>query len=261
MGIINITPDSFYCGSRGYDNPAAIRQMTEIMISDGADFIDIGAYSTRPGADPVSAKEEGRRIALGLEAIRSVSKDIPVSVDTFRAEIASLAVTQFGADIINDISGGDLDPDMGDTVARLNVPYIIMHSRGNPETMQSLTDYPQGIIQEVVYSLANKIRTLSLKGVADIIIDPGFGFAKTLDQNYRLLDNLGYFETLGRPVLVGVSRKSMITRLLDITADQALNGTTAVNTLALDRGASILRVHDVKPAVQAVSIYCKMKDS
>lgn len=256
MGIINATPDSFYPGSRTPD-AEAVAGRTRELLEQGADIIDLGAYSSRPGADDVSPDEEGRRLRMALEAIRSVSADVPVSVDTFRASLAEKAVTEWGADIINDISGGSLDPAMFDTVARLNVPYILMHMRGTPADMQQHCLYGD-VTAEVAGELSQRLHRLSLAGVNDVIIDPGFGFSKTLEQNYRMLRELEVFAMLGRPVLVGVSRKSMITRLPAVEGGDALNGTTAVNMLALDRGAAILRVHDAGAARQAVEIYCAM---
>jgi len=254
MGIVNVTPDSFYSGSRT-QTEESVCEKVERMLSDGADFIDIGAYSSRPGADDVSPEKEMARLETGLKAVRSVAPDIPVSVDTFRAEVAKVAVSEFGADIINDISGGSLDADMFDAVAALRVPYILMHMRGTPSDMQTKTDY-RDVTAEVMADLSVKMRELRLKGVSDIIIDPGFGFAKILEQNYEMVRNLSLFtELLDAPLLVGVSRKSMLTRLLGITPDQALSATTALNTLALTRGAAILRVHDVLEASQAVRIY------
>lgn len=253
MAIINATPDSFYAGSRAADK-ADIADRTRLAIEQGADIIDMGAYSTRPGALEISEDEELRRLERALEAVRSVSADIPVSVDTFRSGVARRCVKELGADIINDISGGTLDPAMFETVAELKVPYILMHLRGTPATMQSLCDYPQGVTAGVIAELAPRLERLSLLGVADVIVDPGFGFAKTLEQNYRMLRDLEAFAMLGRPVLVGVSRKSMATKLLDITPDEALNATTVINTLAIERGASVLRVHDVRAAREAVTI-------
>lgn len=257
MGIINATPDSFYPGSRTADS-RAVAERARMMLSQGADMLDLGAYSSRPGAADVSAADEGDRLHMALDAIRSVSADVPVSVDTFRADVAEKAVTEWGADIINDISGGTLDPDMFETVARLHVPYILMHMRGTPADMQQHCCYAD-VTADVAADLSAKLHRLSVLGVNDVIIDPGFGSSKTLEQNYRMLRELDTFGLLGRPVLVGVSRKSMITRLLGIGSEDALNGTTAVNTLALDRGASILRVHDVQAARQAVEIYCAMQ--
>lgn len=253
MGIINVTPDSFWEGSRAADADSIAGRATA-MIADGADIIDLGACSTRPGAETCDAATEEARIAVGVEAVRSVSADIPLSVDTFRASVARSAVER-GADIVNDISGGDLDPGMMPTVASLHVPYIMMHMRGTPATMQSMCDYPEGVVTEVVADLSRKIERFRLAGVADIIADPGLGFAKTVGQNYELLRSTAEIgELLGTPVLIGLSRKSMLTRPLGITAAEALEATTAANTLALVNGAAILRVHDVKAAVEAREI-------
>ncbi|MDE6643481.1 MAG: dihydropteroate synthase [Muribaculaceae bacterium] len=257
MGIVNVTPDSFYELSRTPDSES-IADRIEKMVSDGADILDIGAYSSRPGAANVSPQEELDRLCRGIETARKIAPAIPISIDTFRASVARNAI-EMGADIVNDISGGDLDSEMFDTVADLHVPYVVMHMRGNPATMQSLTDYGErGVTACILDNLGKKINRLALKGVCDIIVDPGFGFAKTLEQNYELMRNLRVFETLKCPILVGVSRKSMLTRLLDIQATDALPATTALNSFALDRGASILRVHDVKEAVQAVKIYTQL---
>lgn len=253
MGIINVTPDSFYAGSR--TKADEIGRRVRSMIDDGADMIDIGAYSSRPGAAEVSEAEEIDRLSEGMAALREAAPDVVVSVDTFRASVAKAAIEQMGADIVNDISGGDLDGRMFETVASLRVPYILMHMRGTPADMQTLTEYPDGVTAEVLRDLSVKLRTLRLAGVNDVIVDPGFGFAKTLEQNYRLMADLPMFAgMLDAPVLVGVSRKSMVTRALGITAKDALNGTTVLNTIALLGGAQILRVHDVKACVEAVRI-------
>jgi dihydropteroate synthase len=253
MGIINVTPDSFFAGSRTFDD-SAITARAAKMVADGVDIIDIGAYSTRPGAAEVTAEEEGQRLCHGLKAIRTVAPDILISVDTFRADVARKAITEWGADIINDVSGGDIDPDMFDTVAELNVPYVLMHMRGTPADMQEHTDYVD-VTADVLAELGEKVQRLAMMGVSDIIIDPGFGFSKTLAQNYELMNKLEAFNLFHRPVLVGISRKSMATKLLKISTDDALNATTVLNVLALDRGAAILRVHDVEAARQAVAIY------
>ncbi len=252
MGIINVTPDSFYCGSRFEEKESVVRRVEE-MIAEGVDWIDLGAYSSRPGAEEIPVNEEIDRLATGMEAIRSVSKNIPVSIDTFRSEVAKTAVTQLNADIINDISGGNLDNRMYETVAALKVPYILMHMRGTPTTMSGMNRY-QDVTAEVLAELSEKIERLSLLGVNDVIIDPGFGFAKNVEQNYTLLRNLKLFNIFDRPLLVGVSRKSMIYRPLAITPEESLNGTTVINTISLLSGAAILRVHDVKDAVEAVNI-------
>lgn len=256
MGVLNITPDSFYSSSRAQTR-ADIMAAAERLVSDGADMLDLGAYSSRPGADEVPAEEEMARLDLGIHAVReAVGGDIPISIDTFRADVAEKAIG-WGGDIINDIAGGTLDPEMFATVARLRVPYILMHMRGTPATMQTMTDYGD-VAADVISELSFKIAELQELGVADIIVDPGFGFAKTLDQNYRLLAHLADFAILGRPVLAGMSRKSMLTRLLGIDADDALTPTAIVGTLALERGAAILRVHDPREAAQSVAIIEKL---
>lgn len=252
MGILNVTPDSFYAGSQTTEE-SAIRERAAKMLEEGADIIDIGGYSSRPNADEVPVEEEIRRVVKGIEAVRELSTDILISVDTFRSEVAETAVTEYGADIINDISGGDLDPDMINVVPRLKVPYIIMHMRGNPGTMSRLTDYAD-VTGDVLRELSIKIEAFTHAGVNDIIIDPGFGFAKTLEQNYDMLSHLELFQVFELPVLVGISRKSMIYKALDTTPENALNGTTVINTIAMLNGASILRVHDVKEAVEARKI-------
>ena len=257
MGILNVTPDSFYAGSHAFDHQAIEHRVQEI-IAQGADIIDIGGYSSRPGADEVSEAEEMQRIERGLAIIRDFDKSRPVSVDTFRAAVARRAIEEWGADIVNDISGGMADPAMFDTVAGLRAPYILMHMRGTPKTMQSLTGY-NDVTADVVAELSKPLHRLMLKGVADVIIDPGFGFAKTTGQNYELFNNLDKIaELLERPLLVGISRKSMITRICDITPDEALPGTIALNTAAIMKGASIIRVHDVAAARQAVTVLSEL---
>ena len=246
MGIINVTPDSFYAGSRTGDSVSVARRV-EKMIEDGADWIDIGAYSSRPGALEVTAEEEIRRLRLGMEALRKVDSDIFVSVDTFRAEVAGMAVKELGADMINDISGGSLDPDMFAVVAEAGAPYVLMHMRGTPSSMQTMTDYTD-VTADVLADLRAKLSHLRAMGVADVVVDPGFGFAKTMEQNYTLMRELEMFGLLDCPVLVGVSRKSMIYRLTEKTPDESLFGTVALNALALERGAAFLRVHDVAAA-------------
>lgn len=252
MGIVNVTPDSFYSASRTFE-PDLIRRRVESMIEDGADIIDIGAYSSRPGADEVSVEEECARLRQGLAAVRAVAPDIPVSVDTFRASVARMAIGE-GADIINDISGGTLDTLMFDTVAELKVPYILMHMRGTPATMQTMCDY-ENVTLDVVKELSVKLNRLQELGVSDVIVDPGFGFSKTTEQNYVLMKDLPHIiDVLRRPVLVGISRKSMLTKPLHITPGEALEATVACNTVALLSGASFLRVHDVKAARHALSV-------
>lgn len=253
MGIVNVTDDSFYSGSRAF-TPESVEERVRCLLGEGADMIDIGAYSSRPGADDISEDEECLRLSRGLQAVRRVSATVPVSVDTFRASVARCAVREWGADIVNDISGGELDGDMFQTIAELGVPYILMHMRGTPQTMQSLTDY-ENVVADVIYWLAERLKRLELAGVADVIVDPGFGFSKTLEQNYDLLGGIRRIGSeLRRPVLVGVSRKSMITRFLGLGTEDALNGTTCLNTIALMQGASFLRVHDAAEAVQAVRL-------
>ena len=257
MGILNVTPDSFFSGSRAmsaYD----IERRVETMLTQGVDIIDIGACSTRPGAEPVADDEETARLSRGMEIVRRLAPDIPVSVDTFHASVARRAVTTMGCDIINDISGGTLDDNMVATVADLHCPYILMHMRGTPATMQTLTEYGDDVTATVISELQRQVRRFEQAGVADIIIDPGFGFAKTVDQNYAVMAGLRRFAIFGRPVLVGISRKSMITKALSIRADEALEATTALNAYALDRGADILRVHDVAAARQAVDIHVRI---
>lgn len=252
MGILNVTPDSFFAGSRAAAEEDICRR-TLMMKEHGADIIDIGGYSSRPGADEVSVEEEKRRVALGVGCVRRVWPDAIISVDTFRADVARYAVAECGADIINDISGGDLDKDMFQTVADLKVPYILMHMRGNPQNMQSLTDYAD-VTADVLKDLSFKIAALRQLGVPDVIVDPGFGFAKTLEQNFELMENLEAFHSLNAPVLVGISRKSMVTRTLGVTPSEALNGTMVLNTIALMKGADILRVHDVRECAEAVKL-------
>ncbi len=251
MGVLNLTPDSFYDGGRNNNINNAL-QKTEQLLSEGAELIDIGAYSSRPGAEHISEKTESDRLIPVLQAIVKEYPDAILSIDTFRSEIARTAVNE-GAGIINDISAGSLDPEMFQTIAALGVPYIMMHMKGTPQTMASQNVYDD-ITTEVLQYFASRIHTLNSMGVNDLIIDPGFGFAKNLEQNYELLANLEYLRSVGHPILVALSRKSMIYKLLDTDAEHALNGTTAANTIALIKGANILRVHDVKAAIEAVKI-------
>ena len=253
MGIVNVTPDSFFEGSRTMSENDIARRI-EKHIAAGADFIDMGAYSSRPGADDVSTEMEIERLRTGMRILREIDRSIPVSIDTFRADVARVAIEDFGADMVNDISGGNLDGKMFETVAELGVPYILMHMRGTPSTMQSLTDYDD-VTADVVADLSRKLRTLHLLGVADVIVDPGFGFGKTTEQNFEMMRNLEAFDALGCPLLVGVSRKSMITRTLGIPSGEALAGTVALDTIALMKGAAFLRVHDVLEAVQTVKLF------
>ena len=251
MGILNVTPDSFYADSRTpMAEPERIAQRVRQMLAEGADIIDVGAYSSRPGADDISPLEEMRRLEVALSTVREVAPEVYVSVDTFRSEVARQCVEHFGVDLINDISGGVLDRAMPKVVARLGVPYIIMHMKGNPETMQMAPEY-QDVVAEVLEFLARQQQRFFDAGGKDVIIDPGFGFGKTLQHNYRLMERLQDFHELHAPLLVGVSRKSMIYKLLETTPQDALNGTTVLHTIAMMKGAHIFRVHDVQAAVEA----------
>ena len=244
MGILNVTPDSFYASSRKQD-ASSIRERVEQIAAEGGTMIDVGAYSSRPGALEVSRQEEMDRLRKGLSVINQCEIPLVVSVDTFRADVAKMCVEEFGVAIINDISGGELDPNMFATVAHLQVPYILMHMKGTPQNMQQAPHY-DNLIPEMFLYFSTKVEQLHDLGVNDIILDPGFGFAKTLEHNYELLAHLEEFREFNLPLLVGVSRKTMIYKLLGSSADEALNGTTAVNTISLMKGADILRVHDVR---------------
>lgn len=257
MGILNITPDSFFAESRKQGEQEIIARVAEIL-TQGGKIVDIGAQSTRPSSTLLSSKEEIERLKPALNIINKEFPDAILSVDTFYSDVARFCVEEHGVDIINDISGGEMDKNMFDTVASLNVPYIIMHMRGTPQTMSQLTDY-DNLIQDIFYYFSKKIAELHLKGVNDIIIDPGFGFSKTIDQNYELMASLKGFSIFELPLLVGISRKKMIYNLIDSTAEESLNGTSILNTFALQNGANILRVHDVKEAVEAVKITEKLK--
>ena len=252
MGILNVTPDSFFSESRTPDEEH-IAQRVKQMMNDGADMIDIGGYSSRPGANDVSTEEEMNRLRRGLRIIRKLYPDVPVSVDTFRADVARMCIEEEGADIINDISGGMMDRQMFRTVAQLHVPYIMMHMQGTPDSMQLAPHY-DNLRQEVMLYFAERIDRLCQMGVKDIIVDPGFGFGKTMEHNYELMAHLEDFHVFRLPLLVGISRKSMIYKLLGGTPQTSLNGTTVLNTIALTRGAHILRVHDVKKAAEAKRI-------
>ncbi len=259
MGILNITPDSFYSGSR-YNTDEEILSAATRMLEDGADILDIGGYSSRPGAADISIQEESARV---LKAIKLINREFPeaiISVDTFRADIAREAVVECGATMINDISGGDADSEMFSTIEKLNVPYILMHMKGNPRSMQNKPVY-EDIVADILKWFGERIFRLNSAGLKDIIIDPGLGFGKTIDHNFELLRRLGDFSIAGLPVLVGISRKSMIWKTLDISADEALNGTTALNAIALFNGTDILRVHDVKEAVQTVQLILRIRNS
>lgn len=253
MGIVNVTPDSFYPASR-YQKEKSIIHVVEKMIQDGVFILDLGAYSTRPGAEAVSAAEEIERLSYALEIIVKRFPDLPVSVDTYRAQVARHVVTEFGVGMINDVSGGTLDAEMFETIADLQVAYVLMHMRGTPQDMQTYTEY-ENITSEVLGFLQKRIAQLHLLGVNDVIADPGFGFAKTTEQNFRLLREMHYLKELNVPLLAGMSRKSMIYKTLGIEATEALNGTTALNMLALLNGAAILRVHDVKEAVETIKLF------
>ena len=259
MGILNVTPDSFYAGSRTQTEAEIVRRVKQI-VSEGAAIIDIGAYSSRPNADNVSAREEMERLRMGLKILFEIQPDAVVSVDTFRADVARMCVEEYGVAIINDIAAGEMDANMFHTVAALNVPYIMMHMQGTPQSMQQHPHY-DNLLKEVFLYFARKVQQLRDLGVKDIILDPGFGFGKTMEHNYELLSHLEEFRIFELPLLVGVSRKSMIYRLLDITPQEALNGTTVLDTICLLKGADILRVHDVKEAVDTVRIVQAMRNN
>lgn len=259
MGILNVTPDSFYAGSRTQTEAEIVRRVKQI-VSEGAAIIDIGAYSSRSNADNVSAREEMERLRMGLKILFEIQPDAVVSVDTFRADVARMCVEEYGVAIINDIAAGEMDANMFHTVAALNVPYIMMHMQGTPQTMQQHPHY-DNLLKEVFLYFARKVQQLRDLGVKDIILDLGFGFGKTMEHNYELLSHLEEFRIFELPLLVGVSRKSMIYRLLDITPQEALNGTTVLDTICLLKGADILRVHDVKEAVETVRIVQAMRNN
>lgn len=258
MGVLNVTPDSFYDGGK-YIREKDLLLLAEKMLADGATFLDVGGYSSRPGADDITQEEEVRRV---LPAIRSIIREFPealIAVDTFRSEVATAAVRE-GAVMVNDISAGDLDPGLPETVARLAVPYIAMHMRGTPKTMNTLTTY-ENLLREIVSSFHKKIHAFQELGIRDIIVDPGFGFAKTVEQNFTLLRQLETLRILGKPILAGLSRKSMIWRTLQTTPENSLNGTTCLNTIALLQGASILRVHDVREAMEAITLVARLQQA
>lgn len=259
MGILNVTPDSFYSDSRTPDE-AHITDRVRQMMDEGADMIDIGGYSSRPGADDVTPEEEMDRLRRGLRIVRKLYPEVPVSVDTFRADVARMCIEEEGADIINDISGGMMDRQMFRTVARLGVPYILMHMQGTPDTMQVAPHY-DNLRREVMLYFAERIDRLCQMGAKDIIVDPGLGFGKTLEHNYELMNHLEDFAVFNLPLLVGISRKSMIYKLTGGTPQTSLNGTTVLNTISLVKGAHILRVHDVKAAAEAKQIYMAMKQN
>ena len=259
MGILNVTPDSFYTESRKQTDQeieTRIRQMME----EGADILDIGAYSSRPFADDVSPEKEMQRLRQGLSILRKLYPEAIVSVDTFRADVARMCVEEYGVQIVNDISGGRLDPEMFKTVAQLGVPYILTHMKGTPQTMQK-APYYEDVMKEVCAFFQSNIRELQDAGVKDIILDPGFGFGKTVEHNYQILHNLDELHLFHLPLLAGFSRKSMIWRVLNITPEEALNGTTVLNTISLLKGAHILRVHDVKECVEVIKLTQALKNN
>ena len=251
MGILNITPDSFYDGGK-HKNESEVLKHVEQMLNEGATFIDVGAYSSRPNAEHISETDELNRILPIVNLILRAFPEVILSIDTFRSEVAQKCI-EAGAAIINDISAGKLDSNMLTTIAKLQVPYIMMHMRGNPKTMQKLTDYDD-LLKDISYYFSERIAAANASGINDVIIDPGFGFAKTLEQNFELLNKLQLFNTIEKPLLVGVSRKSMIYKPLKNSAKEALNGTSVLNTVALQKGASILRVHDVKDALECIKL-------
>lgn len=257
MGILNVTPDSFYAGSRK-QTEAAIIDRIETILREGASIIDVGGYSSRPDAAEVSETEEMQRLEMALQPLLQHYPDVVVSVDTFRSSVARQCVEKYGVSMINDISGGELDERMFDTVAQLRVPYIMMHMRGTPQTMQQQTGY-EDVAADLLKYFSQKLERLFRLGVNDVILDPGFGFSKTLTQNYELMRHLGDFRILGLPLLVGVSRKSMIYKLLETTPEESLNGTTVLHTYALLQGADVLRVHDVRAAKEAIRIVQQLK--
>lgn len=257
MGILNLTPDSFYVHSR-METDEAIAARTHQIVDEGAAIVDVGAYSSRPGAADVSAGEEMARLRRGLEIIRREVPEAVVSVDTFRADVARMCVEEYGVAIVNDISAGELDKDMFATVAELRVPYVMMHMLGRPQDMQQAPHY-DNVVREVFLYFARKVQQLRDMGAYDLVLDPGFGFGKTLEHNYELMARLEEFSVFELPLLVGISRKSMIYKLLGISPEEALNGTTVLHTIALQKGADILRVHDVRQAVEAVRIVEALK--
>lgn len=259
MTIVNVTPDSFYDGSRTFTEEEIERRVAQ-AIAEGANMLDVGGYSSRPNADEVSVEEECARVCRAMKVIRRVCPEVAVSIDTFRAEVVQRVVADWGDCIVNDISAGEADSEMIPAVARLGLPYIAMHMRGTPATMQSMTDYDD-VVEEVRNYFARKLDELQSAGITDVVIDPGFGFAKTLEQNYALMDGLNRLNDLGAPILVGISRKSMIYKLLGCAPAEALNGTTALHLEALRQGAKILRVHDTREAVEVIKIYNQLNKS
>lgn len=257
MGILNVTPDSFFADSR-YQTEESIADRIMEIISDGADIIDVGGCSTRPGSQAPSLEDEWQRVESALRIIKDRFPDIPVSVDTYRSRIAELAIEKFNVQIINDVSGGSIDPEIWNVVADAHVAYVLTHTRGTPENMAGLTDY-NDITADVITELSKKANELHRLGVCDVIIDPGFGFAKSVEQNFKLLSELDEIIGMGKPVLVGLSRKSMIYKTLNLTPEESFSGTVALQAIALDRGANIIRTHDVKEAVETAKLVSMMK--
>jgi dihydropteroate synthase len=256
MGILNVTPDSFYDGGT-YKNDKDILSQVEKMLEEGATFVDVGGYSSRPNAEDISIDNELKRVIPVIEILVKEFPEILVSIDTFRSKVAQQSINA-GACMINDISAGKLDDNMLQTVASLKVPYVMMHMRGTPQTMTKLTDY-KNLLKDILFYFSERIAAARQLQIADIIIDPGFGFAKTIEQNYKLLNSLEHFKFLDLPLLVGVSRKSMISKVLGTSTDESLNGTSVLNTIALQKGASILRVHDVKEAMECIKLTNQLK--
>ena len=258
MGILNVTPDSFYDGGL-YARESSLLKQVEKMVVDGADFIDIGGYSSRPGAEDISIAEEWKRVGSAIQSIKKEFPSVLLSIDTFRSQVAQKAVDE-GCDMVNDISAGQLDKEMFKTVAALQVPYVIMHMRGTPQTMTSLAQY-ENLIKEIIDYFHGILYQLNAFGVKDVLVDPGFGFAKTVDQNFELLSRLEQLHILYKPMVIGLSRKSMVWKTLNTSAEFALNGTTSLNTVALLKGAAILRVHDVKEAKEVIGLFERLKKS
>ncbi len=255
-GILNITPDSFYDGGNYFSKERLTFQYSR-LIHEGADIVDIGAYSSRPGAENISVEKEKERLCMALDAIREMDSDTIISIDTFRARVARMMIEEYNVGLINDISSGEADPEILDIAANYNVPYIAMHMKGTPQTMQKLTHY-NNVVDDIVDYFAHKVYSLKERGIKDIFIDPGFGFGKTIEQNFELLANLDVFKIFKLPIMVGISRKSMIYRSLNIDVKQALNGTSILHTIALQNGANIIRAHDVKEAKEAINLYQKV---
>ena len=258
MGILNVTPDSFYDGGL-YNRESDLLKQVEKMVGDGADFIDIGGYSSRPGAQDISIEEEWKRVGPAIQSVKKEFPSVLLSIDTFRSQIAQQAIGE-GGDMINDISAGQLDKDMFRTIATLQVPYVIMHMRGTPQTMTSLAQY-ENLVKEIIDYFHSILHQLNTLGVKDVLVDPGFGFAKTVDQNFELLSRMEQLHILGKPLVIGLSRKSMVWKTLNTSAEFALNGTTSLNTIALLKGAAILRVHDVNEAKEVIGLFERLKKS